>query len=111
MALTSHTLAAVMVAVGGAGLKDSVKMRDDLPEGFMWELYNTLIQRGIDAELCERYGLTRKEGMLAAAGVWGLGTVRRSDLAGDLKRVKAAAKKAAGTRKSSATRKKKARAR
>ena len=32
MALTSHTLAPVMVAVGGAGLKDSVKMRDDLPE-------------------------------------------------------------------------------
>ena len=32
LALTSHTLAPVPVAVGGSGLPDSVIFRDDLPE-------------------------------------------------------------------------------
>ena len=43
MALTSHTLAPVMVAVGGAGLKDSVKMRDDLPEAGIASITATFI--------------------------------------------------------------------
>lgn len=74
-------------------------LRDDLPEGFMWELYKAIIERGVDAELCDKYGMTRKQGMIAAAGVWGLGTVRRKDVAADIKRVKRGSKKAGGTKK------------
>ncbi|QDZ25888.1 phosphoglycerate mutase [Chloropicon primus] len=43
MALTSHTLAPVMVAVGGAGLKDSVKMREDLPKAGIASITATFI--------------------------------------------------------------------
>ena len=43
MALTSHTLAPVMVAVGGAGLKDTVKMRTDLPKAGIASITATFI--------------------------------------------------------------------
>ena len=43
MALTSHTLAPVMVAVGGAGLAPSVKMREDLPKAGIASITATFI--------------------------------------------------------------------
>jgi len=73
----------------------SPSMRSDLPQDFMWELYKATIERGIDPQLCEDNGLTRKQGLLAAASIWGLGTVRRRDLSGDLERVAKGSKKVA----------------
>jgi 2,3-bisphosphoglycerate-independent phosphoglycerate mutase len=43
MALTSHTLAPVMVAVGGAGLDPAVKMRKDLPTAGIASITATFI--------------------------------------------------------------------
>ena len=36
LALTSHTLAAVPIAIGGKGLPEGVVFRDDMPDAGMW---------------------------------------------------------------------------
>jgi len=43
LALTSHTLAPVPVAVGGPGLPESVEMRDDLPNAGLANITATYI--------------------------------------------------------------------